>query len=599
MKKIAVVMTVMMATFLIFTGPDLPTYAKGGGGGGGGGSFGGGGRSSFSSSSSASVSRTASVSYTKPSLPATSSGYSKPTQGAWGARSGEGVVSKTPPAATASGYTKPGAVGTPATQSSSGYSKPSAASAAATTPQKVTFSSKSTFDKSATASIQKQKSADSLSAYNKDKAAFKQPEKPFDKGTYANNGLYKSAPVYGSGYNAQRQITVRNNYYGGMGYSPPIYYNSFSPSYGIFNTMFLFWMIDNAHRNTEAAAMMHNYRNDPGYQQYMADMKAKSAENPELKAKLAAAEAKLAETKDKPVDPNYVPKGIPSEAIVSTQAMMAKTPAKAPLNFASGQKSGKYFVFANALKGNASAATVNVLQTAGSMENLKLLLADKADMAIVQSDALAMFDKEFPGQKLSVEQSELYPEFMQMIVNTSSGIKSISDMLDGKVEVCFPKGSGSAVSWDALCAQDPKYKKVPVKLVASNDECLDGVVKNPKLAFFFVSALNSPLLQRAEKIAKEKGTLRLASVDDTHMLDRTDSHGNKIYAFHEIPRDTYPGLQHRWYWNRTIATLSVQAILVLRTEWVKQYGEEALDSLTLSVLETKSEINRTINNPKL
>jgi TRAP transporter TAXI family solute receptor len=314
-----------------------------------------------------------------------------------------------------------------------------------------------------------------------------------------------------------------------------------------------------------------------------------------LKAKLATMDAEMTKMKGQPVDPNFVPKGIPADAIVAPQAMMAKTPAKVPVTFASGEKAGNYFAFAELLRGNANTATVSIAETHGSVDNIKLLLAGKADMAVVQSDVFLMFDKEFPGQKLSVEQSELYPEFMQLIVNKSSGITSISDMLDGKTSVCFPKGSGCAVSWDALCAQDPKYKKIPVKHIASNDACVDEVSKNPKIALFLVSSLNSKVLKHADK----KGNLRLASVDDTNLLKSNDGHGNKVYSFYEIPKDTYPNLQYRWYWNRSISTLSVKAILVLRTEWVKQYGEEAFDSITLAVLETKSEINRNVNSPQL
>jgi TRAP transporter TAXI family solute receptor len=601
----------LAVSVLIFTGPDMPSYA---------GKFGG---SSSSGSFSSSRSTSSSSSYSKPSF--SSSSVSKTTTSTWGSRSGDGVVSK--PAATSSGYTKPGGTATTTTstnvtatttktQTSSGYTKPggtttspssgftkpsaptgaSATASTPATPQKVSFSGagKSNFDKSNTVAIQKQKSADSLSAYKAEQSKFKQPEQKFDKTTYSSSTLYKSAPVY-SGYNARTQITVRNNYYGGMGYHPPVYYTSFSPSYGLFDTVFMFWMIDNMNHNAEARAMAHNYQNDPGFRQFRSDLDKQSSNNAELKAKIASMDAEMAKMKDQPVNANYVPKGIPSEAIIAPQAMMSKEPAKAPLEFASGQKTGKYFMFANALKGSANTVTVKVEQTAGSLENLRLLVSGKADMAIVQSDALLMFDKEFPGQKLSSEQSVLYPEFMQLIVNSSSGIKSVNDMLDGKVEICFPKGSGSSVSWDALCAQDAKYKKIPVKYVASNDACLEEVAKNPKVAMFLVAGLRSPVMQTAEKIAEQKGTLRLASIDDTHMLDKLDTHGNKVYTYYEITKDTYPSLQKGWwFFKRDVKTLGVDAVLVLRSAWVEEYGQEALDSLTMSVLEAKSDVERTI-----
>ena len=532
----SVLIGILGTAVLIFTGPDLPSYAKG--------FSGGGGRSSFGSSSRGS----SGGGYSKPSL---GGGYTKTTTSVWGSRSGGGVVKTTTssgyskpvskptttPAATSSGYGKP-SLGTPPqtatttkttsggyskpltggsstnappkAATSGGYAKPVASTAAV--PQKINFSGagKSNFDKNATKAEQKKKAASSLAAYKAETSKFKQPEKPFDKSKYTDNALYKKAPVY-SGYNAQRQITVRNTYYTTHHYTPPVYYTHFSPSYGVFDTLFMFWMMDNMHTNAEARAMAHNYQNDPGYRQWRADAEKQAATNAELKEKLAKMDSELATMKSQPVNPNYVPKDIPSEAIVAPQAMMAKTPNKAPLVFATGQTTGRYHLFGDTLKTNASNVNVKVLTTAGSRDNLKLLVEGKADAAIVQSDALGMFSKEFPGQHLATEQSVLYPEFMQLIVNSGSGIKSISDMLDGKTEVCFPKGSGSSLSWTALCEQDARYKKIPVRYVTSNDACLIEVSNNPKMALFLVSGLNSPVLRKAEKMASDKGKLRLAT----------------------------------------------------------------------------------------
>jgi TRAP transporter TAXI family solute receptor len=609
-------LTLSAFALLIFTGPDIPSYAKGGS------SSGGSRSSSFGSSSSSKSS--GSGGYSKPSL---GGSYSRTTTTVWGSRSGGGVVKTTtssgyskPAVATSGGYSKPisttskpvvattlssGGYSKPLSsgqttnappKTSSGYTKPATATTTAPVPQKVNFSAagKSNFDKGATKELQKKNAATSLATYKAETSKFKQPEKPFDKGQYTNNGLYKSAPVY-SGYNAQRQITVRNNYYTTHQYTPPSYYTNFGPSYGVFDTMFMFWMMDSMHHNAEARAMAHNYQNDPGYRQWRADAEKQAATNAELKEKLAKMDSELATMKSQPVNPNYVPKDIPSEAIVAPQAMMAKTPAKAPFKFATGQTTGRYHMFGETLKTNATHLAVSVLTTAGSMENLKLLVEGKADAAVVQSDTLAMFSTEFPGQHLATEQSVLYPEFMQLIVNSGSGIKSINDMLDGKIEICFPKGSGSSLSWKALCEQDAKYKKIPVRYITSNDACLIEVSKNPKLALFLVSGLNSPVLRKAEKMASDTGTLRLATVDDTHMLDKTDTHGNKVYTYYTIPKDTYPTLQKSWwFFKRDVATLGVDAVLVLRTAWVEQYGSEALDALTMSVMETRTDVDRSL-----
>jgi len=558
-------------------------FAKGGG-------FSGGSSSSFSSSSSRSFSSSSSSSYSKPSF--SSGSVTKSTTSTWSDRSGGGYFkpsgSVSAPASSSGGYVKPqGGPAIPAAPSGS-YSKPGSV---ATTSAKPTFQSSSGFNKNVTKDIQKEKAATSLASYQAEKGKFKAPEQTFDKTKYSSNALYTSKPVYG-GYNAQTQYTTRNTYYTTNRYVTPSYAYGFGPSYGVFDTLFLIWMMDNMHTNAEARSMAYNYRNDPGYQQWQAETRKQSANNPELKAKVDSMEAELAKMKAEGVktDPNYIPKGIPADVILSSQAMQAKEVQKPDLVFATGAVGGNYQEVGKLLKRNATNVNLTLKETTGSMENLKLLLGGQVDMAIVQSDVLAKLD----GSQMATEQTIIYPEFMQLVVNSKSGIKSIKNMTNGKCSVCMPRGSGTAAAWDALVEQDSSYSKIPV-INDTYGGCLTKTQKDPNVSMFMVAGLNSPVMKIADKTAQKSGSLTLASVDDNDFDRKKDKNGNKIYAFHAIPSDTYPGLQHGWLWNHSVDSLTVGAVLVVRTEWVKKYGQEAFEALTFSFLETKDDITKLVN----
>ena len=530
--------------------------------------------------------------YSKPSSSSSHSTYSKPTINTWDKRGGGGTISTTPK--PSSGYTKP-----TTTKPSSGYTKPGSPAPGSAAKPLTLKSNVSSFDKKATIDAQKAKSGASLQAYKTEQAKFKQPPTKFDSGTYKSSGLYNSTPVYGR-YDAGRHITVQKNYYSGMGYTPAPYVYGFSPSYGLFNTMFMFWMLDNMNHNRDAAMMAHSYQNNPDYIKWKQDAAKKAETDPALKAKIDEMDKKLDSMKGQPIDPNFKPKSIPAEVIISPEAMMAKAPATPTLRMMTGPVGLQYEQFGKQLKQSATSGgkpTLDIILTgsAGSIENLRALLEDRADIALVQSDVLAMLQVKFPDKKLVSEQVVAYPEFMQIIVNSKSKTSSIKDLIDGKTTLYIgQQGSGTSMSWEMICEQNPDYKKVTIKY-GTPSESLQAVTQNPKAALFLVTSLHSKILEAADEIAKKTKSLRLVPVDDSKLDSKKDTFGNPVYTFYTIPRNVYPGLQHGFLWNHSVKTLTVNAVLVLNTSWAQKFGPESMDFLTYAVLETKSEIGKKIN----
>lgn len=543
--------------------------------------------------------------YSKPVTSPPPSSYSKPGLSTQPSGSGFKAPSSETPAA---GYSKPG-LQTQPSQSSGGYSKPvgaagavgavgavGAAGALGSTGSHESFSGGSKFDKQTVGELRKKSSQDSLQRYQEEKTKFKNPEFAVDKSKYESNPLYQKGKVY-SGFDYGNHYSNRDNFYRSQGYQAPGFAFGGSPSFGMFDTLFLFWMLDHL-GNKNVAATAYHHQNDPGYQKWRQEADQLAKDNAELKGKLAELDKQVKGMDGTPKDPGYLPPGVPPEVALAATALSSKTPEKPALRMATGQSGGWYDKYANLFRTKSSGLDVKTIPTSGAFENLKLLADGKADLAIVQSDVLAMADKKLPDKKLVTEQSTLYPEYIQLITNSKSGIKSISDLNPSKnIIYVGPKGSGSALTWEGLGNQNDKYKKMSIQH-SDFFSALEAVQKNPDALMLFVGGLNSDFLKKAEEIAKKNGSLALVALDDSHLDDRLDQNGNPIYSFVNIPKDVYPYLQKGWLFSHETKTLAVQAVLALRTDWAQEFGPNAMDALSLAVLETKPEFQKIVNVKK-
>jgi TRAP transporter TAXI family solute receptor len=544
----------------------------------GGGIFGGGSGPS-SAYSKPSLGGQAPSGYSKPSMGggpqdrAGSSGYSKPSLSGQGGSQTQIPSGSSPP--TSSGYgkpslapTQPAGLGTTGEKTSGGYAKPTPP----TGQEKFTGGSK--FDRQAVSSDRKKRSQESLDKYRSEQSGFKTP------GSAAGS--------------AAANAKTRDDFYRSQGYQQPAAAFNSPSSFGIFNTLFMFWMLDNM-SNRNVAAMAYNHQNDPGFQQWRQEVEKQSKDNADLKSKLAEMDKQIKSMEGTPKDPSYLPPGVPPAAALTAAALAAKKSEKPVLRFGTGRAGGWYDRYGQLLKKDAPGIDVELKNTGGSIENLRMLANGEIDMAIIQSDALAFME---PGKQLVSEQATLYPEYAQLIANRKSGIKSIKDIDPRKHFVYVgPKGSGAALTWEALGDQIAFYKKIPAKF-GDYAEALAEVERNPRALMLFVGGLRSDFLKKAEQDAEKSGNLRLVQLDDKRFAKKRDSHGNAIYKIADIPSDIYPSLQKGWIFSGSVDTLAVQAVLVLRTDWAQRFGPEAMDVLSKALLQTRPEIERMVNAKK-
>jgi len=430
-----------------------------------------------------------------------------------------------------------------------------------------------------------------LEKYKAERSAFSKPPYQAD-GTFAgplgDRARSQSSFDYGS------IADKRDSYYRSQGYKPPPYVFNTAPSFGIFDTIFLFWMLDHI-TNKNVAKAAYNQSDDPAFQKWRQEVENLSKDNSELRAKLSEMDTQIKALEGTPKDPAYLPPGVPLEAALAPGVFGQREGDKPVLRFAGGQKGGWYDKYLTLFDRNCPNLAVKLIPSSGSLENLKLLEKGAADISIVQSDVLATHGLENGGKNIVTEQTTLFVEYVQILAHRDGGVKSLQDLDPAKHVIYIgPKDSGSAQTWLSLGKLDPALSRIKTRN-ADYYEALARVQKDPNSLMLFVGGLRSEFLKKAEEAASKKDRLCLIPVEDKRFTQLRDKYGNTVYHLSTIPSSIYPNLQRGWFFGHDIKTLTVQAVLVLRNEWAATFGSEAMDALSASILETRPKIGKMVN----
>ncbi len=108
----------------------------------------------------------------------------------------------------------------------------------------------------------------------------------------------------------------RRGWFGSRGWSPPRYALGTRPRFGIWDGLFLWFLLDTLNQPGHAA-FFHHHQDDPGYREWRAEAEQRAAEDPELREQLARLDARLAELSDQPRNPDFLPPGTPPEAAIA------------------------------------------------------------------------------------------------------------------------------------------------------------------------------------------------------------------------------------------------------------------------------------------
>ena len=198
--------------------------------------------------------------------------------------------------------------------SAKGYALPGQAPAAAPTIAPRTPQSGSD------AALSRQTSGSALKNYNaqQERAAYAKsaPPAPVTPAFSGYAGRYNS---YDSWYSS------RSSWYGGMGWGPPVYAYRSYPSFGMWDALFLWFMLDSV-SNASHAAWFYNHQQDPGYVDWRREADRLSADNADLRQKLNDLDARTQTMNGQPRDPNYMPADAKPELALASEHVVAPQP---------------------------------------------------------------------------------------------------------------------------------------------------------------------------------------------------------------------------------------------------------------------------------
>ena len=426
------------------------------------------------------------------------------------------------------------------------------------------------------------------------------------KADYQKSSSYRNYRFHNNPINYDEYYRDRDGYYRGIGWNPPGYaYSSYS-SFGMWDAMWL-WMILDHVDDRRYSTWAYHHSGDPGYAEWRREADRMATENADLKAKLASLDAHVTQMEGTQVDRNWMPDGVDMTVAVAAEvasgevAGAANAGAGVPgvLVMGTGSVAGNYYPFCAGnetmagLSGHLAEVSVDCVNTNGSEENLDGLASGRFDAALVQSDAFNEWLQQ--NSSLAAMQATMYLEYVQMIANEEADVESVGD-LDPKRHNIYLAGSGARKTWAGFVAQDSSYAAFNGRLrgVPADDTAIEIVANDPNGVLVFVSGLNSDLLRKADAEYGDK--LEMVVVDDWDFNDAEDRDGNDIYTFADIPTGAYPHLQEGGWFSssKSVESLTVQAVFVLSKSWVERNGSGSLGKLELALWQTIPEIEHRV-----
>jgi TRAP transporter TAXI family solute receptor len=258
-------------------------------------------------------------------------------------------------------------------------------------------------------------------------------------------------------------------------------------------------------------------------------------------------------------------------AIASIAVLLRENTQVHRLVMASGSQTGEYYAFSQAfaevVARNHANIQIDVIETAGSENNMALLRDSKAHLALVQSDTPV----EPPVRAVAL----LFPEMFHLIARTDADIASVAD-LQGKRIALMPEGSGSyALFWplsEHYSLTPDKVTTLPMQPSDAHDALLQGDVD----ALFRVITLGNPAVKEL-LLANSVQLLPIDQIDALRLsLPYLDAR--------MIPKGTYDG--GRPIPAEDLPVVAVNALLVAHQD----IDPEVVKELTRTLYEHRNEL---------
>ncbi|WP_416967475.1 TAXI family TRAP transporter solute-binding subunit [Streptomyces sp. 4F14] len=268
-------------------------------------------------------------------------------------------------------------------------------------------------------------------------------------------------------------------------------------------------------------------------------------------------------------------------------------PPSGSVKFTTGNQVGVYYQYADLLKGELSRdmpnLKVQLLQSNGSQENVRLVAEGGAQFAIAAADAVAQYDNDHAdGSDRLRAVARLYDDYLQLIVPSDSDVKSVADLKGKRVGTGLPNSGVRLMAERVLAAAGV----APGDITSMNEGIDTGPqdLKDGKIdAFFWSGGVPTKGLQR---LAAEPSRFRFVAIPAALVAEMHKKGGRAAYyRSTNMPGDAYPKLQR----NEPVPTVAVANLLITRADT----PERLVEWFTRTVIKSRDEIGHDVHSAQL
>lgn len=265
--------------------------------------------------------------------------------------------------------------------------------------------------------------------------------------------------------------------------------------------------------------------------------------------------------------------------------LMTAAAQAAPLNVCTGKAGGNYEytgkIIQEYLRGSFE---VNIVNTAGSIENAKKIDSGECDVAILQSDAMYTLEKD--GEKIKGEPvGDLYDEYAHLICRRKANIDDIGKLNDKTKIMIGEKGSGAQVSWRGMVLADKEeggdaYSNIPPVYSGGDKSSLVKLVNGDATCMFYMGTPGAKFMTNdVQKLSKDLVLVPIIDKDfDDIEMTNGDGETSSVWRKGTLPYSSYDKIMPTGMLGRKdVQTITVTAKLVVSDKIMNEnddvYGE--------------------------
>jgi TRAP-type uncharacterized transport system substrate-binding protein len=271
--------------------------------------------------------------------------------------------------------------------------------------------------------------------------------------------------------------------------------------------------------------------------------------------------------------------GTPAEAAENVR-LCTGSPGKAYLKV--GQK-----LAALAPQLTAGALKIEVVPTAGSLDNLNKALAGECDALIAQGDAIDFFAREMQPQATDRFRvvGELYKELTLLLCRRDSGLDDLDEAKDGAI-AAGNMGTGSLATLLNLKRLAPEaYGDIKIH-PANGFEGAMAVINGEAQCLLDVIAPQSDLIKTLNDNERTGAELYFAEIDNDD-LEGYVVDGKKVYTLVEFNDEIYPNLAT----TGDPEMLAISAVLAVPRDYAQDHPQ-VVSALAMLLLTGAKDIER-------